>query len=405
MWRVHRHPGQLRRIVAISGDTLAPSFEPVSGVSLGMRAFPHHLLVPSLLAALAIACGGDSGNNEDTDCCIGPTSPAAAAATVEVPATPLPSATPGAPRQLGLQAYKVPAGSRPHDVAPAADGGVWYTARAPASSAGSTPRLAKSSRSRWAPAQRLTASSSARTARPGSPTAASTPWSASTPPTHAVTTLPAALEPTPTPTSTPPPSTSRAASGSPARPASTASSTPRTATCRSGTRPNGRGPYGITATPAGEVYYASLAGSHIARINVETGEATVLEPPTGKPGRPPRLVRLPRPHLGRRVERRPGRHVRRGGQRLEGMEAPGSSPRPTPSTSTKRTRSGSPTSAATPSTASTPQRRSSRPTRCPARPATSASSSAAPAKSGAPNPPPTSSSSSGFSACDGLSPR
>ena len=44
--------------------------------------------------------------------------------------------------------------------------------------------------------------------------------------------------------------------------------------------PRGRGPYGITTTPDGAVYYASLAGSHIARVDVETGAATVIEPPT-----------------------------------------------------------------------------------------------------------------------------
>ena len=44
--------------------------------------------------------------------------------------------------------------------------------------------------------------------------------------------------------------------------------------------PRGRGPYGITATPEGDVYYASLAGNHIARIDKATGEATVIEPPT-----------------------------------------------------------------------------------------------------------------------------
>ena len=44
--------------------------------------------------------------------------------------------------------------------------------------------------------------------------------------------------------------------------------------------PRGGGPYGITTTPAGAVYYASLAGSHIARIDTRTGAATVIEPPT-----------------------------------------------------------------------------------------------------------------------------
>jgi virginiamycin B lyase len=48
--------------------------------------------------------------------------------------------------------------------------------------------------------------------------------------------------------------------------------------------PRGAGPYGITTTPEGAVYYASLAGNHIARIDLETGAATVLEPPTAGQG-------------------------------------------------------------------------------------------------------------------------
>ena len=48
--------------------------------------------------------------------------------------------------------------------------------------------------------------------------------------------------------------------------------------------PRGVGPYGITTTPAGEVYYASLAGNHIAHVNLATGAATVIEPPTVRQG-------------------------------------------------------------------------------------------------------------------------
>ena len=48
--------------------------------------------------------------------------------------------------------------------------------------------------------------------------------------------------------------------------------------------PRGRGPYGITTTPDGQVYYASLAGSHIARVDLDTGAATVIEPPTRDQG-------------------------------------------------------------------------------------------------------------------------
>jgi virginiamycin B lyase len=59
---------------------------------------------------------------------------------------------------------------------------------------------------------------------------------------------------------------------------------PRTEQMRVWRDPEGRGPYGIAATPAGDVYYVSLAGSHLARINRETGEATILEPPTPQQG-------------------------------------------------------------------------------------------------------------------------
>lgn len=59
---------------------------------------------------------------------------------------------------------------------------------------------------------------------------------------------------------------------------------PATGDVRVWRAPRGTGPYGITTTPSGDVYYASLAGSHIARIDVETGEATVIEPPTPNQG-------------------------------------------------------------------------------------------------------------------------
>ncbi len=48
--------------------------------------------------------------------------------------------------------------------------------------------------------------------------------------------------------------------------------------------PRGRGPYGIHATPDGVIYYASLAGSHIARINSATAEVEPLDPPTAGQG-------------------------------------------------------------------------------------------------------------------------
>ena len=44
--------------------------------------------------------------------------------------------------------------------------------------------------------------------------------------------------------------------------------------------PRGVGPYGMTTTPDGAVFYASLAGSYVGRIDLDTGAARVIEPPT-----------------------------------------------------------------------------------------------------------------------------
>lgn len=52
--------------------------------------------------------------------------------------------------------------------------------------------------------------------------------------------------------------------------------------------PKGVGPYGITTTPSGEVWYASLAGDHIAKIDTVSGDALMIQPP--KPGVGPRRI-------------------------------------------------------------------------------------------------------------------
>ncbi len=63
---------------------------------------------------------------------------------------------------------------------------------------------------------------------------------------------------------------------------------PRSGRVRAFDAPRGAGPYGIATTPDGGVWYASLAGSHIAGIDLDSGKATVLEPPT--PGQGARRV-------------------------------------------------------------------------------------------------------------------
>ncbi|MDO8252768.1 MAG: lyase [Rhodoferax sp.] len=48
--------------------------------------------------------------------------------------------------------------------------------------------------------------------------------------------------------------------------------------------PRGRGPYGICATPKGEVWWCSLAGSFIAQIDRQSGASRIVEPPTPRQG-------------------------------------------------------------------------------------------------------------------------
>ena len=59
---------------------------------------------------------------------------------------------------------------------------------------------------------------------------------------------------------------------------------PRTGKMEIFESPRGRGSYGMHVTPDGSVYYASLAGSHIAKVDTGTGKATVIEPPTPRQG-------------------------------------------------------------------------------------------------------------------------
>ena len=269
--------------------------------------------------------------------------------------------------------------------------------RARASSAGSTRATARSRRYRWARARRRTASSSARTVLPGSRTAASTPWCASTPrPSRSrFTSCPARGSST----STPPLFDKKGQVWFTGQGGVYGRLNPQTGEMQVYDAPKGTGPYGITVTPNGDVYYASLAGSYVGKIDVNTGQTTVLNPPTAGPGRAPRLVGLEGPRLGGRMERRQGRHVRPGDQRLEGMAAPRLQ---APGLRRLRRRQGQglvhrlrrqrrhrPLRPR--------RRRSSTRSRCRTPRATSASSSVGPAKSGAPSPPATRSSSSATS--------
>ena len=206
---------------------------------------------------------------------------APARATSEAPATAAPAAQPV------LQEYPVPPGSRPHDVAPAPDGAVWYTAQG----SGELGRLDPATgETRHIP---LGAGSAPHGVIVGPDGA---PWITDGGLNAIVRVDPRTLEvqrfPLP--------------AGSDNANLNTATFDARGVlwfTGQSGVygrldpsigkvevfdAPRGRGPYGITTTPGGAVFYASLAGSHIAEIDPETGQAQVIEPPT--PGQGARRV-------------------------------------------------------------------------------------------------------------------
>ena len=59
---------------------------------------------------------------------------------------------------------------------------------------------------------------------------------------------------------------------------------PRTGDLTVWDAPRGIGPYGVAATPKGGIYYVSLAGSFLGRPDLATGETKLIEPKTPQAG-------------------------------------------------------------------------------------------------------------------------
>jgi virginiamycin B lyase len=201
------------------------------------------------------------------------------------PSTSYPTLTSG--ERFVVSEYPVPAGSHPHDVAPATDGGVWYTGQRNGTLGHLSPTTG---RIREIPLRTGSAPHGVITSSEGVPWVTDGGLNAIVrvnPVTDMVTVFP--------------------------MPAAAADANLNTATFDSEgvlwftgqngvygrldpdqgrvevfAAPRGPGPYGIATTPDGEVWYASLAGSHIARIDRASGEATIEEPPT--PGQGARRI-------------------------------------------------------------------------------------------------------------------
>ena len=180
---------------------------------------------------------------------------------------------------LRIREYRVPAGTRPHDVAPARDGGVWYTAQGSGQLGWLDPKTGRTEHIA------LGAGSAPHGVIVGPDGA---PWITDgglnaivrvDPRTRRVRRypLPASAGYANLNTAT---FDRRGVLWFTGQSGIYGRLHPRTGSLRVFRAPGGTGPYGVTTTPSGAVYYASLAGSYLGRIDVRRGSATVLRPPT-----------------------------------------------------------------------------------------------------------------------------
>ncbi len=226
------------------------------------------------IAALASACGQGGG--------VQTASPAATRTGA------LPAATDASPRPsiqliVDVVEFAVPRGSRPHDVAPAPDGRVWYTAQATGElgvvdpKTGATHHISLGRGS--APHGVIVGPDGAAWITDGGLNAIVRV----DPVTEAVSVFPL------------PPGRSNANLNTAAFDGNGVlwftgqggvygRLDPKKGVVEAFAAPLGPGPYGITSTPAGAIFYASLAGSHIASVDGETAAASVIRPPTAGQG-------------------------------------------------------------------------------------------------------------------------
>lgn len=193
----------------------------------------------------------------------------------------------GRSRAATLREYPVPSGSHPHDVAPAPDGGVWYTAQGSGELGRLDPATGKTLRIKLGDGSRphgvIVGPDGA-------------PWITDGGLNAIVRVDPASGEVKrfPLPSDRPNANLNTAAFDRQGLLWFTGQNgiygrlDPKRGKIDLFDAPEGAGPYGIATAPDGSVYYASLAGSHIAQIDTKRGTATVIEPPT--PGQGARRV-------------------------------------------------------------------------------------------------------------------
>lgn len=191
-------------------------------------------------------------------------------------AAPVPTSVPI--EDLTIEVFPLPSGSRPHDVAPAADGGVWYTAQAAEAlgwldpATGETRQIQLGSGSR--PHGVIVDGSGDAWVTDGG--------------LNAIVRVEAATDEVtvfPLPDDRPNANLNTATFDSDGALWFTGQNgvygrlDPTTETMEVWDAPRGAGPYGIHTSPSGAVFYASLAGSYVGDVRAG-GDVVVLEPPT-----------------------------------------------------------------------------------------------------------------------------
>jgi virginiamycin B lyase len=239
----------------------------------------------ALSAVVILACDGISADTTTPAPATTTTTQAVSTTEATVPATTTTVTTVPAtiaPADLTLESFPVPAGSGPHDVAPALDGGVWYTAQDSGELGWLDPATGETRHTDLGPGS-----------APHGVIVddAGTAWVTDGGLNAIVSVDPAGQQVTvyPLPDDRPEANLNTASFDGTGilwftgQNGIYGSLDPASGEMVVSDAPEGQGPYGVTTTPEGVVYYASLAGSHIARIE-QDGSATVIEPPTPEQG-------------------------------------------------------------------------------------------------------------------------
>jgi virginiamycin B lyase len=190
-------------------------------------------------------------------------------------------------RAAQVSYFPVPRGAHPHDVAPAPDGSVWYTAQAQGAIGVLDPKTGKTKQFK------LGASSAPHGVIVGPDRAA---WVTDGGQNAIARVDPAtkAVKLYPLPREFPDANLNTASFDRKGVLWFTGQNgvygrvDPATGKVEAWKAPKGVGPYGITTTPNGEVWYASLAGDYIGRIDTVSGDVAMVPPP--KPGVGPRRI-------------------------------------------------------------------------------------------------------------------